>query len=145
MADASSGWGAVRDAVRGVVRRGVEVVPAQLRPRPLVDVSGRSVAYFSAAPPAAHERLRAELEAASGVSVVHVSGNLANRTALREELAHIEAEIFLVELKAAAIDVVAEAAQARNIEVVLAVNDVVAIDADGELDERLLEVAKFQE
>jgi hypothetical protein len=40
---------------------------------------------------------------------------------------------------------VAEAAQNRGIEVVLAANDVVAIDGDGELDERLLEMAKFQE
>lgn len=49
------------------------------------------------------------------------------------------------ELKAAAIDVVAEAAQNHGVEVVLAANDVVAIDGDGELDERLLNVAKFQQ
>jgi len=145
MAEAWSGWGAVCDAVRGVVRQGVEVVPARLRPRPLVDVVGRSVAYFSAAPPHAHERLRAELEAASGATVVHVSGNLADREALRAELTRIDADVFVVELKAAAIDVVAEAAHERAAEVVLAANDVVAIDRDGELDERLLEMAKFQE
>jgi cyclic 2,3-diphosphoglycerate synthase len=145
MAEASSGWGALRDAVRGVVRQGVEVVPARLRPRPLLDVSGRSVAYFSAAPLDAHERLRAELESASGATVVHVSGNLADRAALRDELARVDADVFVVELKAAAIDMVAEAAQARGVEVVLAANDVVAIDGDGELDERLLEMAKFQE
>jgi cyclic 2,3-diphosphoglycerate synthetase len=145
MADASSGWGEVGDAVKGVVRQGVEVVPARLRPRPLVDVSGLSIAYFSAAPQNAHERLRAQLESASGATVVHVSGNLANRAALRDELARIDADVFVVELKAAAIDVVAEVAHARGIEVVLAANDVVAIDGDGDLDERLLEVAKFQE
>jgi cyclic 2,3-diphosphoglycerate synthetase len=145
MAEASSGWGDVRDAVGGVVRRGVEIVPAQLRPRPLVDVSNRSVAYFSAAPPHAHERLREELEAGSGATVVHVSGNLADRAALRDELARVDADVFVVELKAAAIDVVAEAAHERGADVVLAANDVVAIDGDGELDERLLEMAKFQE
>jgi cyclic 2,3-diphosphoglycerate synthetase len=145
MAEASSGWGAVRDAVQEVVRQGVDVVPARLRPRPLVDVSGRSVAYFTAAPPRAHERLRAELEAASRATVVHVSGNLANRAALRDELARVVADVFVVELKAAAIDVVAEAAQNHGVEVVLAANDVVAIDGDGELDERLLGMAKFQQ
>jgi len=145
MAEASSEWRDVRDAVRGVVRQGVEVVPARLRPRPLVDVTGRSVAYFSAAPPHAHGRLRAELEAASGATVVHVSGNLADRGALRAELTRIDADVFVVELKAAAIEVVAEAAHERAAEVVLAANDVVAIDGDGELDERLLEMAKFQE
>jgi cyclic 2,3-diphosphoglycerate synthetase len=76
---------------------------------------------------------------------VHVSGNLADRAALRDELARVDADVFVVELKAAAIDVVAEAAQNRGVEVVLAANDVVAIDGDGELDERLLEMAKFQE
>jgi cyclic 2,3-diphosphoglycerate synthetase len=143
MADASS-WDAVRDAVRGVVRQGVEVVPARLRPRPLLDVSGRSVAYFCAAPLDAHERLRAELESASGATVVHVSGNLADRAALRDELARVDADVFVVELKAAAIDVVAEAAEERGVDVVLAANDVVAIDHERELDERLLEMAKFE-
>jgi cyclic 2,3-diphosphoglycerate synthase len=144
MAEASPQWEDVRDAVREVVRPGVHVVPTRLRPRPLVDVSGQSVAYFSAAPAGAHERLRADLEAASDATVVHVSGNLANRGALREELPGIDADVFLVELKAAAIDVVAEAAHERGIDVVLAANDVVAIEGERELDERLLEVAKFQ-
>ena len=144
MAEASAGWGDVRAAIRGAVRQGVEVVATQLRPRPLVDVTGRSVAYFSAAPTEAHERLRAELESTSGSTVVHVSGNLANRVALRDELEHVDADVFVVELKAAAIDVVAEEARHRGVEVVLAANDVVAIDGDGELDERLLEMAKFQ-
>jgi cyclic 2,3-diphosphoglycerate synthetase len=137
MAEASSGWGDVRDAVRGVVRQGVEVVPARLRPRPLVDVAGRSVAYFSAAPPHAHERLRAELEAASGATVVHLSGNLANREVLRDELAAVDADVFVVELKAAAIDVVAEAAVERGRELVFADNELVG---DG-IDEQLLALA----
>jgi cyclic 2,3-diphosphoglycerate synthetase len=76
---------------------------------------------------------------------VHLSGNLANREVLRDELAAVDADVFVVELKAAAIDVVAEVAQYRGVQVVLAANDVVAIDGDGELDERLLEMAKFQE
>ena len=62
--------------------------------------------------------------------VVHVSRNLANRDALRRELARIDAEVYLVELKAAAIDVVAEAALARGAELVLAANDVVSAELD---------------
>ena len=65
--------------------------------------------------------------------VVHVSRNLARRDALREELEHVDAEVYLVELKAAAVDVVAEAALERGAEVVLAANDVVS----DELDERV--------
>jgi cyclic 2,3-diphosphoglycerate synthase len=143
MADASTGWEDVREAVRAIVRPGVEVIPTRLRPRPLADVSGQSVAYFTAAPASAHEHLRAELEAASGASVVHVSGNLANRVALREELQRVDADVFVVELKAAAIDVVAEAAHARGVPTVLAANDVVSVDGEMELDERLLHMAKF--
>jgi len=66
--------------------------------------------------------------------VVHVSASLADRTALRRELAASDADTYLVELKGAAIDVVAEHAAANGKQVVLAANDVVA---DG-LDEVLL-------
>ena len=142
MADESAGWQAVLDAVRAVVRPGVDVVATTLQPRPLVDVRGRELAYFSAAPSSAHARLRAHLEDAHGARVVHVSGNLADRDALRVELEGVDPEVFLVELKAAAIDVVAEAAFARSAEVVLAANDVVPVGQIA-LDERLLEMAKF--
>ena len=66
--------------------------------------------------------------------VVYVSRNLADRAALAEELGRVEADTYLVEVKAAAIDVVAEYASARGRRVVLAANDVVA----PELDEALL-------
>ncbi len=142
MAETTSGWRAVSDAIRGVVRPGVDVVATTLQPRPLSDVRGRNVAYFCAAPPSAHARLRSRLEDVHGARVVHVSGNLADREALRAELEVVDAELFLVELKAAAIDVVAEAALARGTKVVLAANDVVSVGDTG-LDERLLEMAKF--
>ena len=51
----------------------------------------------------------------------------------------MDAEVYLVELKAAAIDVVAEAAHERGAEVVLAANDVVSDRLDAELA-RLLPV-----
>jgi cyclic 2,3-diphosphoglycerate synthase len=142
MADESASWQAVVDAVRAVVRPSVDVVATTLQPRPLVDVRGREIAYFSAAPSSAHARLRAYLEDVHGARVTHVSGNLADRDALRAELEGVDPEVFLVELKAAAIDVVAEAAFARGAEVVLAANDVVPV-GQIPLDERLLEMAKF--
>jgi cyclic 2,3-diphosphoglycerate synthase len=143
MADAVSEWPMVVDAIGRVVRPGVGVVATALQPRPLVDVDGRSVAFFCAAPPDAHARLRRHLEDVHGARIVHVSGNLADRDALRKELVDVEAEVFLVELKAAAIDVVAEAALGRGSEVVLAANDVVPLDGQPDLDERVLEMAKF--
>jgi cyclic 2,3-diphosphoglycerate synthase len=143
MAESGTGWEAVRSGVEFAVRSGVPVVATTLRPRPLVDVSDRMVAYFSTAPAAAHARIRAHLEEAHGARIVHVSGNLSNRTALHEELNEISADVYLVELKAAAIDVVAEAALARDSEVVLAANDVVSTNGEHELDELLLRMAKF--
>jgi cyclic 2,3-diphosphoglycerate synthetase len=143
MADESAGQRAVSGAIRTVVGSGADVVETVLQPRPLENVRGRSVAYFCAAPSAAHARLRDHLSEVHGADVVHVSGNLADRSALREELAGVEADVFLVELKAAAVDVVAEAALARGAEVVLAANDVAPLDGGVDLDERLLEVAKF--
>ena len=143
MAEADSGWERVRGAVAGAVRPGVAVVGTILRPRPAVDVSGRSVAYFSTAPAEAHATLAAHLVEAHGARVVHVSGNLANRDLLGHELASIDAEVFLIELKAAAVDVVAEAALVKGAEIVLAANDAVAVEGEPDLDETLLEVAKF--
>ncbi len=114
--------GADREAIRSISE--VPVVAAELRLRPTRPLGGRPTAVFTTGPAPT-----ADLDA----EVVHVSRNLARRDALREELGRIEAEVYLVELKAAAVDVVAEAALARGAEVVLAANDV----ASTELDERL--------
>jgi cyclic 2,3-diphosphoglycerate synthase len=72
---------------------------------------------------------------------VHVSGSLSDRRKLREELEQVEADVFLVELKAAAIDVVAEAARERGVDVVLAGSDVLSVDGQ-DLDAELLRLAK---
>lgn len=143
MAEDGSGWERVRDAVGAVVRRDVEVLATVLRPRPLVDVRGRTVAYFCTAPSPVHQLLSAHLAGEHGAEVVHVSGNLADRAALRQELETVDAEVFLVELKAAAVDVVAEAGLARGAEVVLAANDVIQVSEGPDLDEMLLEVARI--
>jgi cyclic 2,3-diphosphoglycerate synthase len=144
MAEPGSDWERTRDAVCAVVREGVAVVATVLRPRPASDVGGRSVAYFCTAPTPAHAALAAHLRDAHGAVVTHVSGNLANRTALHEELARIEADVFLIELKAAAVDVVAEFASAREADIVLASNDVVPLAAEGALDDMLLEMAGIE-
>jgi cyclic 2,3-diphosphoglycerate synthase len=143
MAAPSSSWEAVRAAVGDVVGDAVPIVATSLLPRPLGEISGRRVAYFCAAPPAAHDSQREHLESEFGAQVVAVSGNLANRAALRDELAAVEADVFLVELKAAAIDVVAEAALERGVETILAANDVVPLEGEQDLDEILLGMAKM--
>jgi cyclic 2,3-diphosphoglycerate synthetase len=115
--------GADREAIRSL--SDVPVVAAELRLRPAEPLRGRRTAVFTTGG-APTEGLDAE--------VVHVSRNLAQREALRDELERVDAEVYLVELKAAAVDVVAEAALARGAHVVLAANDVVS----DELDERVV-------
>jgi cyclic 2,3-diphosphoglycerate synthetase len=63
--------------------------------------------------------------------VVSVSRNLADRAKLREDLARTDADVYLIEIKAAAIDVVAEAALKRGVQVVFADNEVVSPELDG--------------
>jgi cyclic 2,3-diphosphoglycerate synthetase len=112
------------------------VVSVDLRPRPVASVSGRRVAYFSTAPASAHETIARHLREEHGAESVLVSGNLANREALRDDLAHVDAQTYLVEIKAAAIDVVAEAALERGVEVIFADNELVPVgvlDLDTEL------------
>jgi cyclic 2,3-diphosphoglycerate synthetase len=101
--------------------------PAELVLRSLEPIEGR-VAVFAAGP-CDIGGLDAE--------IVHVSRNLGNRVALAEDLARVDADTYLVEVKGAAIDVVAEHALARGRRVVFARNDVVA----PEFDEALLALA----
>jgi cyclic 2,3-diphosphoglycerate synthetase len=119
------------EAVREL--KNIPVIPVELRLRPVAPVEGRRVAVFTAGPaPVDH----------LGADVVHVSRNLADRAALREELQGVDADVFLIEIKAAAIDVVAEAALERGAECVFAMNDVQPLDAGVDLDAELLALAE---
>ena len=107
--------GAVRELKK------IPVVSADLRLRPVLPLRGRRVAVFTTGP-AATENLDAD--------VVSVSRNLANRPQLGEDLLRTDADVYLVEIKAAAIDLVAEAALRRGAEVVFAENEIVSSDLD---------------
>jgi cyclic 2,3-diphosphoglycerate synthase len=100
---------------------------AELRLAPTAPLEGRVAVFTAGGTNVAH------LEA----DVVHVSPHLANREVLRSELATLDADTYLIELKAAAIDVVAEHALERGKRVVLARNELVG---DG-IDEMLLALA----
>jgi cyclic 2,3-diphosphoglycerate synthetase len=141
MAEPESRHEELAAAIRGVVRVDVPLIATVLRPRPLSPVAGRSVAYFGTAPPAARPRIADHLRDEHGAEVTHVSGSLADRAALREELEEVDAAVFVVELKAAAVDVVAETALERGAEVVLAANDVVVLPGQPDLDVELVRLA----
>jgi cyclic 2,3-diphosphoglycerate synthetase len=122
-------------ALHGNLRPWAQVVRTVLRPRPLEPVSGERVAFFCTAPATTHhDRLAAHLEQAHGARVTSVSGNLSDRGRLRDDLAGADADVFLVELKAAAVDVVAEEAARRGVRIVIASNDVVPLPGEPSLD-----------
>ncbi len=137
MAERGSGWEELHGRALALAPR---VIATTLRPKPAGEIAGRTVAFFSTAPESAHAGFKAHLSEEYGAEVVHVSGSLADRGKLRTELAQVEADVFLVELKAAAIDVVAEAASERGVEVVLAGSDVLVV-GDDDLDGELLRLA----
>jgi cyclic 2,3-diphosphoglycerate synthetase len=103
-------------------------IPVTLRLRPSEPLEGTVAVFTAGGSDVSH------LDA----DVVHASTSLADRAALARELDAVQADTYLVELKAAAIDVVAEHALAHGRRVVLASNDVVALDAD--LDAALLDL-----
>jgi cyclic 2,3-diphosphoglycerate synthase len=140
MAEQGSRHVELRRAIRSV-KPDVGVITTVLRPRPVKDVAGRSVAFFSTAPDPALGRLAAHLREEYGADLVHVSGNLTRRDRLRDELDSVAADVSLVEIKAAAIDVVAEAAAERGAEVVFADNEVLPLPGEADLDAALEELA----
>ena len=129
----------VRDAIKAV--KDVPVVATVMRPRPATAVAGRSVALFTTAPRGAHSRLADHLRREHDIDVVHISGNLANRDALRDELKGITADVYLIEIKAAAIDVVAATAAERGVECVFVDNQVLQLPGEPDLDGELQALA----
>ncbi len=117
----------VAEATRAL---GKPVVRFGLRLRPVEPLAGRSAAVFTTGP--------APVDHLDGVRFV--SRALADRAVLREDVRRADAEVFVVEIKAAAIDVVAEAARARGAALVFAENEVVPVTGEPDLDALLLDL-----
>ncbi len=140
MAEEGTDYAEVTRAMREV--KEIPVVATVLRPRPVSAVEGKRVAFFTTASPSAAELLERHLVEEHGASDVTVSTNLSDREKLRRDLEKVDAETYLVEIKAAAIDVVCEAAGENDIEVVFADNEVIALPDQPDLDEALQELAE---
>lgn len=133
------------DGIRGVAVD-VAVVQAVLRPSPLESVAGRRVYYVTTAPPAAGGVLAAHLEEAHGATVVGVSHHLARRRELAGDLDGIgDADVVLVELKAAGVDIAARIALEKGLDVVFCDNRVVTVGGDGPFEEMARRTATLAE
>jgi cyclic 2,3-diphosphoglycerate synthetase len=118
------------------------VVASRLAPEPAGDLPpGARVALFSTAGERAGA-LREELEE-SGVEIALSSGNLARRAALEADLdaaARAGCDTYLTELKAAAIDTVADRAEAAGAAVEFLRHRPRSLPGEPSLDEELLEL-----
>ncbi len=126
----------VREILDGAreVNPDLAVIPVVFRPRPVAEIAGLRVAYVSTAPGAVLEKLAEYLQERYGCEVVATSGNLSDRGRLRDDLAAMgEAEAYLTEIKAAAVDVVTRQGAEEGKPVVYCDNDPVGEGLDGEL------------
>lgn len=127
--------------VRGMAP-GVRVSRIALRPFPLEPISGRTVFYVTTAPDSVIDLMAGHLEREHGCTVVGTSHHLAHRPKLAEDLKRVgDAEVLLVELKAAAIDLAARVALERGLEVVFCDNRVVSTGGDVSFDDMALATA----
>ena len=140
MAEEGSDYQGVAAAI-GEVKE-IPVVATVLRPRPVESVEGKQVAFFTTAQPDAAGLLEQHLLDAHGAAAVTVSCNLSDRKELRRDLDEADADVYLVEIKAAAIDVVCEAAKERNVELVFADNDVLPVPGQPDLGRELRDLAE---
>jgi cyclic 2,3-diphosphoglycerate synthetase len=129
------------EAAIAEARPALRVCACVFRPRPIEPVAGRRVFFATTAPAALLPSLTAHLERAHGCTVVGSSPHLSDRTRLRADLdaAAGTFDLLLTELKAAAVDVVAEAGDAAGVPVVLCDN--VPEGAGCDLDAALIDVA----
>ena len=131
-----------RDFVR-CVNPNADVHLVRFTPKPLGEVSGKRVALFTTSWKAI-ERAVGDIESL-GAEVVFTSGNLSKRPALERDLAELGrkagVDAVLVELKAAAVDVVTKWALERGIEVIYLANEPVNVDGK-DLRKAVLELAR---
>jgi cyclic 2,3-diphosphoglycerate synthetase len=130
------------DAVRAQ-RPDVPLSVVTFRPRPLAPIEGKRVFFATTAPEVLLPTLREHLEREHGCTVVGMSANLSDRPRLRADLAAAQGsvDLLLTELKAAAIDVVAEAGEAYGISTVLCDNLPVTVSGD-DLEESVRVLAR---
>jgi cyclic 2,3-diphosphoglycerate synthetase len=111
----------VADQVRAL---GKPALVFGLRLRPVEPLTGARVALFTTRA-VSSEHLE---------GVVFSSPHLSDRVALADDLRNVDADTYVVEIKAAAIDMVAEAALERGAKLVFADNEVVPQPGDTDLD-----------
>jgi cyclic 2,3-diphosphoglycerate synthetase len=132
-----------------------KVVRTVFRPHPLDDITGKRIWFGTTAIERAGPALRKDLEGTYGCDVVAVSHALADREALRRDLEAVVAgggpagagrarvDALVVELKAAAVDVVTRWGAERDLDVVYVDNRPETVGGDAPVEVLLMEAAKL--
>jgi cyclic 2,3-diphosphoglycerate synthase len=119
------------------------IIGCALEPEPAQAVrSGARVALFTTAP-AEHEAALRERLAGGGIEICAFSSALARRGELERDLDRAlreRCDLFLTELKAAAVELVAETADRHGIELVFVRNRPVSLPGEPDLDNELGEL-----
>ena len=137
----ATGLALLEKSIRGSAP-GVRVVHTVFRPSPLESIAGRRVFFVTTAPASARGLLVGHLEREHGCTIVGTSHHLAHRAQLGADLEKARnADVVLVELKAAAVDVVVRFALGRGIGITFCDNQVVTAGGDGQFDELALSTA----
>jgi cyclic 2,3-diphosphoglycerate synthase len=117
------------------------VIGCRLEFEPAEQLEGDArIALFTTARSGSEQRIRAAF-AQSGIELAAFSANLANREALErdiEKAARQRCNLFLTELKAAAVEVVAEAAEGAGTRLVFVRNRPVPLSGEASLDGELV-------
>ena len=138
---ASSGAEVLEKGIRSVAP-GVRVVHTVFRPFPLEPIFGSRVFFVTTAPASAIDLMAEHLECEHGGKVVGASHRLADRQGLAADLdAMADADVLLVELKAAAVDLAVPAARERGMEVVFCDNRLAPAGGEGTFEELALATA----
>jgi cyclic 2,3-diphosphoglycerate synthetase len=119
--------------------RDPQVIPIQLLPSPVVSVDGKRIAVFTTAPESVSGIITGALDE-QGAEVALVSHNLADRIPLKHDLeraAKLGVDALVVEIKAAAIDAVAEFGSRTQTQIILLDNKPVSLDPRIDLDQAL--------
>jgi cyclic 2,3-diphosphoglycerate synthase len=141
---ADGGVVALQDLENGVRRLapGARVVHTVFRPSPLEPISGGRVVFATTAPLPALSSMVEHLQREHDCVVVATSHHLAQREQLSRDLdAAPDADVLLVELKAAAVDVAVRSALARGMEVVFCATEVQSVGGDGQFDDLVVATA----
>ena len=123
----------------------VPVIPTIFRPLPLGDLANKKILWCTTSPHLMNKRLISYLEQNYQCRVMQVCNDLSRRPLLQHELARVNHHVdaVLVELKAAAVDVVTAWAIERGLEVIYQDNAPQAVSPEDDLAGHITDSAEL--